>query len=130
MDNIKVTDNWLENAQLISRKTDGITEYDFTKFIFHDYTIQRVEDKQQDLKILINRLNNDYNPTNKLKIKEKDDTLKFAGILNSIKKDIIDAFEKEIFSYIDGLQVEKETDEEMDTTIMAGFESEKSAAKK
>ena len=130
MDNIKVTDNWLENAQLICTKTDGITKYDFTKFIFHDYTIQRVEDNQQDLKILINRLNNDYNPTNKLKIKEKDDTLTFAGILYSIRKDIIDAFEKGIFSYIDGLQIEKETDEEMETTIMPGLESEKSAAKK
>ena len=130
MDNIKVTDNWLENAQLICTKTDGITKYDFTKFIFHDYTIQRVEDNQQDLKILINRLNNDYNPTNKLKIKEKDNTLKFAGILYSIRKDIIDAFEKGIFSYIDGLQIEKETDEEMETTIMPGLESEKSAAKK
>ena len=32
--------------------------------------------------------------------------------------------------YIDGFQVEKETDEEMDTTIMPGLESEKSAAKK
>ena len=53
-----------------------------------------------------------------------------AGILYSIRKDIIDAFKKGIFPYIDGFQVEKETDEEMDTTIMPGLESEKSAAKK
>ena len=46
----------------------------------HDYTLQRVDDSQQDLKILINRLNNDYNPTNKLELKEKDDTLKSARI--------------------------------------------------
>ena len=140
MDNIKSTETWLENAQLICTKTDGITKYDFTKFIFplkfalriynHDCTLQRVEDNQQDLKILINRLNNGYNPTNKLKIKEKYDTLMSAGILYSIRKDIIDAFTKGIFPYIDGFQVEKETDEEMDTTIMPGLESEKSAAKK
>ena len=90
MDNIRLTETWLENAQLICTKTDGITKYDFTKFIFplkfalriynHDCTLQRVEDNQQDLKILINRLNNDYNPTNKLELKEKDDTLKSARI--------------------------------------------------
>ena len=83
MDNIKSTQTWLENAQLICTKTDGITKYDFAKFIFplkfalriynHDCTLQRVEN---------------------------------------------------------GFQVEKETDEEIDTTIMPGLESEKSAAKK
>ena len=117
MDNIRSTETWLENAQLICTKTDGIIKYDFTKFIFplkfalriynHDYTLQRVEDNQQDLKILINRVNNDYNPTNKLKIKEKDDTLKSAVILYSIRKDIIDAFKKGIFPYIDQFQVGK-----------------------
>ena len=77
MDNIKVTDNWLENAQLICTKTDGKTKYNFTKFIFplkfaskiycHDYTLQKVEDDQQKLKILISKLHNGYNP----KIKQK-----------------------------------------------------------
>ena len=52
----------------------------------------------------------------------------------SIKNGIIDAFKKGIFPYIDGFQVEKETDEdtdeEMDTTIIPELESEESAAKR
>ena len=34
MDNIKLTEPWLENAQFICTKTDGKTIYNFTKFIF------------------------------------------------------------------------------------------------
>ena len=54
MGNIKVTDDWLENAQLICTRTDGKTKYNFTKFIFplkfvskiyhRDYMLQKVED--------------------------------------------------------------------------------------
>ena len=51
-----------------------------------------------------------------------------------IREEIINAFKKGIFPYIDGFQVEKETDEEstsedeeMDTTIMPELESEESA---
>ena len=33
MDNIKLTDDWVENAQLIWTKTDGKTKYEFKKFI-------------------------------------------------------------------------------------------------
>ena len=63
-----------------------------------------------------------------------------------IREEIINAFKKGIFPYIDGFQVEKETDEEtdeetveetdeetdeeMDTTIMTELESEKSAAER
>ena len=32
MNNIKVIDDWLENAQLIFTKTDGKTKSDFNKF--------------------------------------------------------------------------------------------------
>ena len=88
MGNIKVIDDWLENAQLICRKTDEKTKYNFTKFMFplrfaskiyrRNYTLQKVEDDQQKLKILINKLNNYYNPRNQTKIKEKDVTLKSA----------------------------------------------------
>ena len=39
MDNIKVKDNWLENAQLICTKTDGIIKYDFTKIIYFPYNL-------------------------------------------------------------------------------------------
>ena len=104
----------------------------FTSKIYqHDLTLQKAEDDQQELKILINKLNNDYNPRNKTKIKEKDDTLESANKLYSIREDIIDAFSKGIFSYIDGFQVEKETDKETneqpDTTNMPELESEESA---
>ena len=67
-------------------------------------------------------------------MKEKDDTLYSAKKLHAIKNEIINAFNKGIFLYIDGFQVEKETDEDtdekMDTTIMPELESEESAAEK
>ena len=42
----------------------------------HDLMLQKAEDGQQELEILTNKLNNDYNPRNEIKIKEKDDALK------------------------------------------------------
>ena len=88
MVNIKQSDDWLENAQLVCTKTDGITKYDFSNFTFpskfaskiynKNLTLQEAEDNQQKLKILINKLINGYNPRNKIKIKEKNDTLKSA----------------------------------------------------
>ena len=99
-----------------------------SKIYRRDLTLQKAEDDLQDLKILINKLNNDYNPTSKIKIKEKDDTLKTARILYSIRNDIINAFRKDIFPYIDGFQVkEEEIDKEMKTTIIPELESEESA---
>ena len=152
MENIKVIDDWLETAQLICTKTDGKTKYEFNKFMLplkfaakiyrHDLTLQEARDDQQKLKILINKLNNNYNPKNLPKIKEKDDTLKSAKKLVFIREEIINAFKKGIFLYIDGFQVEKETDEEtdedtdedtdeeMDTTIMPELESEESAVER
>ena len=144
MHNIKLTEAWLQNAQFICTKTDGKTIYNFTKFIFplkfaskiyrRDLTLQEAEDDQQELKILTNKLNNNYNPTSKTKIKEKDDTLKTAKIMYSIRKDTINAFKKNIFPYIDGFHVEKETDEdtdeEIDTKVMPELESEESAAER
>ena len=141
IDSIKIIDDWLETTQLICTKTDGRTQHEFNKFTLplkftskiyqHDLTLQKAEDDQQELKILINKLNNDYNPRNKTKIKENDDTLESANKLYSIREDIIDAFSKGIFSYIDGFQVEKETDKETneqpDTTNMPELESEESA---
>ena len=55
-----------------------------------------------------------------------------------IREEIINRFKKGIFPYIDGFQIEKETDEErdedtdeeMDTTIMPELESEESAAER
>ena len=65
---IKVIDDWLETAQLICTKTDGKTKYDFSKFTFplkfaskiynYDLTLQKAQDNQQELEILISKLNN------------------------------------------------------------------------
>ena len=117
MENIKVIDDWLGTAQLICTKTDGKTKYEFNKFMLplkfatkiyrHDLMLQEARDDQQKLKILINKLNNNYNPTNITKIKEKNDTLKSAKKLFFIREDIINAFKKGNFCYIDGFQEEK-----------------------
>ena len=109
----------------------------------HDITLQKAEDDQKMLKMLINKLNNGYNPRDETKIKEKLGTINSAKKLFSIRENVIRAFKKGIFPYIDGFQVEietdeerqeetdeetdKETDEEMDTTIMPELESEESA---
>ena len=91
--------------------------------------LQEAKDNQQELEILINKLNNNYNPKNKTKIKEKDDALKSAKRLLSTREEIINAFKKGIFLYIDEFQVEKESDkestlenEEFDTTNMSELE--------
>ena len=148
MERIKLTDDWLETAQLICTKTDGKTKYNFNEFTFpvkfaskiyrRDLTLEKARDDLQDLQILINNLNNDYNPTSQLKIKEKDDTLKSTKRLIVIREGVINTFKKGAFPYIDGFQVEKETDEdtdedtdeEIDTTIMPELESEESAAER
>ena len=107
MNKIKVIDDWLENALLICTKTDGITKFDFSKFTFplkfaskiynYDLTLQKAQDNQQELQILKNNLNNNYNPTDKIKIKEKNDTLHSAKTLYTIKNEIINAFKKGVF---------------------------------
>ena len=128
MNKIKVIDGWIETAPLICTKTDGKTKYDFSKFTFplkfgskiynYDLTLQKAQDNQQELKISINKLNNNYNPQKKEKKKKK--------------MTHYNAFNKGIFPYIDGFQAKKEedTDEEMDTTIMPELESEESAAER
>ena len=117
MSKIKVIDNWLETAQLICAKTDGKTKYDFSKFTFplkfaskiynYNLTLQKAQDNLQELKILMNKLNNNYNPQKKEKRKEKDDTLYSAKKLYAIKNEIINAFKEDIFPYIDWFQEEK-----------------------
>ena len=79
MKKIKTIDDWLDTAQLVCTKTDGKTKYDFNNFafpseltlkIYHcDLMLQEAEDDQQELKILISKLNNDYNPKSQTKIK-------------------------------------------------------------
>ena len=130
--NIKQLDTWLDTAQLVYTKTDGKTKYDFSnctfpsKFafkIYKDFTLQEAEDNLQELKILINKLNNNYNPKNKIKIEEKVNTLKSARKLFSIREEIIRAFKKGVFPYKDRFQVEKESDEESDEESALGNEN-------
>ena len=105
------------------------------KIYRRDLILQKADDNQQELKILINKLNDNYNQTSQIKIKEKDDRLKTAKMLYSSRDDIINAFKKGIFPYIDGFQVKEEeidedTDEEIETTIMPELENEESAAER
>ena len=145
MENIKLINDWIETAQLICTKTDGKTKYHFNKFTLplkfatkiyhHDLTLQEAKNNQEDFEILINKLNNDYNPRkNQIKLKEKDDTLKSAKKLFIIRGKITNAFSEGIFPYIDGFQAEKESDEEtdkeLDTKIIPELESEESAAER
>ena len=105
--NINQIDDWLDKAQLICIKTDGKTKYNFNSFTFplrfaskiyrRNLTLQEAKYDQQELKILINKLNNDYNPSNQIEINEKDDTLKSAKKLFGMREKIINAFKKGIF---------------------------------
>ena len=107
MVNIKQLDDWLDTAKPVCTKTDRKTKYDFNKYTFpskvtlkiyrHDFTLQEAENNQEELKILINKLNNNYNPTNDIKKQEKEDTLKSANKLFFIREDIIRAFKNGIF---------------------------------
>ena len=88
MENIKLIDNWLDTAQLVCTKTDGRTKYHFSKFTFlpkftlkvfcPELALQKAKYNQVNLEILINKLNNSYNPKNPEKIKQKEDALKSA----------------------------------------------------
>ena len=67
-------DKTLENADLVCKNTDNKTKYDFNRFSLplkfiekiHNYeiTLDEAINDQQDLNILINKLNNDYEPRN------------------------------------------------------------------
>ena len=105
----KKIDKTLENADLVCTKTDNKTKYDFNrsslplKFTekIHNYeiTLDEAINYQKDLKILINKLNNDYGPRNTEKIEEKKRVLESARKLQDARKNIIDFFEKGIFPY-------------------------------
>ena len=104
----KKIDETLDNAELVCTKTDG-TKYDFNRFLFplkfiekiHNYeiTLDEARNYQTELRILINKLNNDYNPRNPKKAKEKNNVLESARKLLDARKDIIGFFEKATFPY-------------------------------
>ena len=140
MANIKQIDEWLDTAQLVCRKTHGKTKDKFSNFTFpskfaskmydKNLTLQVAEDNQQELETLLNNLNKDCNPKNKIKTKEKEDILKSARRLSFIREEIIRAFKRAIFPYTDGFKVEKESDEKIDTTDIPDLESAESAKRK
>ena len=67
-------DRILDKAELVCTKTDG-SKYDFKRFAFsiefiekiynHEITLNEAINDQTELKILINKLNNDYNKKRK-----------------------------------------------------------------
>ena len=57
-------------------------------------------------------MNNDYNPRNPEKVKEKKEVLESAKELQDARKDIIDLFEKGIFPYRGNVFKTKEESEE------------------
>ena len=73
------------------------------KFIekIHNYeiTLDEARNYQTELRILINKLNNDYNPRNPKKAKEKNNILESARKLLDARKDIIGFFQKGTFPY-------------------------------
>ena len=107
MVNIKQIDDWLDDAQFVCTKTDGITKYDFSNFTFpskfaskiynKNLTLQEAEDNQQELEILINKLNNDCNPRNPIKIKEKEDALNSAKNCCLSEKTLLEHLKKVFF---------------------------------
>ena len=104
----KKIDETLDNAELVCTKTDG-TKYDFNRFLFplkfiekiHNYeiTLDEARNYQTELRILINKLNNDYNPRTVKNAKEKNNVLESARKLLYARKYIIGFFEKGTFPY-------------------------------
>ena len=101
-------DETLDNAEVVGTKTDG-TKYDFHRFLFpltfiekiHNYenTLYKARNYQTELRILINKLNNDYNPRTVKNAKEKNNVLESARKLLYARKYIIGFFGKGTFPY-------------------------------
>ena len=82
--------------------------------IYRDKNLLKdAENKQSDIKILLNKLRN-YNPTKPKKIEAKKETLRAAEKLLNNREEVIDPFKTGIFPYEDGFQKEesKEQSEE------------------
>ena len=101
MPKFKKIDRTLDKAELVCTKTDG-TKYDFNRFALplkfiekiHNYeiTLDEAIEEQTELRILINKLNNDYNPRIPKKAKEKNRVLESARKLSDARDNIIDLF--------------------------------------
>ena len=121
MPKFKKIDRALDKAELVCTKTDG-TKYDFNRFALplkfiekiHNYeiTLDEAIEEQTELRILINKLNNDYNPRILKKAKEKNRVLESARKLSDARDEIIDLFGKGIFLYKDNAFKTKEEESE------------------
>ena len=68
--------------------------------------LKDAENKQQNIKVLLNKLWN-WNPTKPKKIEVKKQTLNAAEKLLNSREEVIDIFKTSIFPYIDGFQIRK-----------------------
>ena len=112
--------NDIDFEKFVCVKTDG-TIFDCNKFknlldlvsnIYRDKNLLKdAENKQSDIKILLNKLRN-YNPTKPKNIKAKEETIIAAKKLLNNRQKVIDAFKTGIFSYKDGFQKKEESEEE------------------
>ena len=117
---IKKEKNDIDSEKFICVKTDG-TIFNFNKSknsldlasdIYKNKSLlKNAEDKQNEIKILLNKLKN-YNPTSLKKIKAKEETLIAAEKLLNNRQEVINAFKTSIFPYIDGFQIREESEEQ------------------
>ena len=111
----------LDKAELVCTKTDG-TKYDSNRFALplkfiekiynYEITLDKAIQDQIKLKILINKLNNDYTPRIPKKTNEKNRVLDSARKLSDARDEIINLFEKGIFPYKDNTFKTKEEKKE------------------
>ena len=95
-----------KNVELVCTKTDG-TKYDFNRFLLpfqfieknynYEITLNEAINDQTEFKILINKLNNDYNPRRSKKAKEKKRVLESAKKLFDARDEIINLLKKKLF---------------------------------
>ena len=129
----KKIDKALDNADLVCAKPEG-SKYDFNRFSLplkfiekiHNYeiTLDEAIDYQTKLGILINKLNNNYNPRLPEKVKEKKRVLESAKKLLNVRKNIIDFFEKGTFPYKGNVFKIKEKEESEENKFFEYIENE------
>ena len=118
---IKKEKNTIDLEKLVCVKTDG-TIFGFTIFkksldlasdIYQNgkASLEDPEDKQYKMSILLSRLNR-YSPTKPEKITSRKEAMSAATKLFNNRKEVIEAFKTGIFPYIDGFQIEEESEEE------------------
>ena len=121
----KKTDETLDNAELVCIKADG-SKYDFNCFLFRlkftekvhncEITLDEARNNQTELRILINKLSNDYNPRISKKAREKNRVLESARKLSVRDYIIVFFFVKGTFPYKGNVfkRIKEESEEELE----------------